>query len=105
MPDTPHDITITMPASELEMRHNSGSRYRLVAMPFMMPSAPPKVGGRWPLITAADYTDDNGPRQVLIETEALPGEGYEAYPNDKVVVIPVNPAASQTQQRQAATHA
>jgi len=99
------DITITMPAAELEMRHNSGSRYRLVALPFMKPSAPPKVGGRWPIITMADYAADDGRRQVLITTEALPDEAYEAYAKDKVVVIPVNPAAVQTQEQQAGTYA
>jgi hypothetical protein len=94
--------TITMTATELEMRHNSGSRFRLVALPFLRRSTPPKVGGRWPLITLVDYTDDAGPEQVGILTEATP-EGYEAYPGDKVVVIPVHPgqASRSAQAREA----
>lgn len=85
------DGAMRMEAHELEMRWRSGGRFRLVALTFMRPSKPPKVGGQWPLITAAGYAADDGPQQVLIATEALPDEVYEAYPKDVVVVIPVHP--------------
>jgi hypothetical protein len=97
------DFTITMSAAELKMRHNGGTRYRLVAMPYMEPSHPPKVGGRWPLITHVTRDRDlfrmiylacklrRPPQgQIYFSTEALPDEAYEAYPGDNVVVIPVN---------------
>ena len=95
------DGTIHMEAHELEMRWRSGGRFRLVALPFMRPATPPKVGGRWPLITAAGYAADGGPRQVLIATEALPDEVYEAYPKDVVVVIPVHPQQAERSTRTA----
>lgn len=85
------DGAIRMTAAELEMRFNSGGRFRLVALPFLRKSRPPKVGGQWPLITLVDYTDDSGPEQVAILTEALP-EAYGPFPGDMVVVIPVHPA-------------
>jgi hypothetical protein len=94
---------ITMTAAELELRHNGGNRFRLVALPFMRPSAPPKVAGQWPLITLVEPTADEGPQQILVSTEALPGEAYEAHAGDTLVVIPVHPeqAARSTQTREA----
>jgi hypothetical protein len=96
---------ITMTAAELEMRWRSGGRFRLVSLPFMRPSTPPKVAGQCPLITLVEPTADEGPQQILVSTEALPDEAYEAYPGDKVVVIPVHPAAAQEQREEALAHA
>ena len=89
------DIAITISAAELEMRHNGGGRYRLVAMLYMEPSEPPKVGGQWPIITEVCDTGSRLRPPILYSTEAAPGEAYEARPKDKVVVIPVNPATTQ----------
>lgn len=85
------DTAIRMQAAELAMRHNAGNRFRLVEMTYMTPSRPPQVGGRWPLIT--DVWLDKAWRRppFLYATEALPGEAYEAYPDDVVVVILVHP--------------
>lgn len=83
------DNAIRMQASELEMRYQSGSRFRLVAVGRMRP---PRAGGQWPLITLVDYTDDDGPLLVVVLTETTPEEGYGARPEDVVVVIPVHPA-------------
>lgn len=94
---------ITMTAAELEMRHNGGNRFRLVAMPYMTPSAPPKVGGQWPLITEVCDTGTRLRPPILYSTQALPGEAYEARPKDKVRVIPVHPtqASRSTRAREA----
>ena len=90
------DNAIRMQARELEMRYQSGGRFRLVAVGRMRP---PRVGGRWPLITLVDYTDDDGPLQVVVLTETTPEEGYGARPEDMVIVIPVHPEqASRTAQ-------
>lgn len=86
------DGAIRMTAAELEMRHNGGGRFRLVAMLYMEPSRPPKVGGQWPLITEVCRDRAFLRPPILYSTEALPGEAYEAYPKDEVVVIPVHPA-------------
>lgn len=83
---------IHMTARELEMRHNGGGRFRLVAMLYMEPSEPPKVSGQWPIITEVCNTGTKLRPPILYSTEALPGEAYEARPKDVVVVIPVYPA-------------
>lgn len=93
--------TIRIKAQELEMRFNSGGRFRLVSLPFLRPPTPPKVGGHWPLITTACCTADDGPSQIVIETQT---GLYEAYPHDDVVVIPVNPTTVYKSQ-QVATYA
>ena len=93
------DNAIRMQAQELEMRYQSGGRFRLVEMTYMKPSHPPQVGGRWPLITNVEQVKAWRRPPILYSTEALPGESYEAYPEDVVVVIPVHPEqASRTAQ-------
>lgn len=89
--DEPSGITMT--AAELEMRHNSGNRFRLRSMLYMEPSEPPKVGGQWPLITEVCDTGSRLRPPILYSTQALPGEAYEARAKDQVVVIPVHPKA------------
>lgn len=97
---------ITMTVAELEMRHNGGNRFRLRAMPYMVPSEPPKVGGQWPIITEVCDTGSRFRPPILYSTQAAPGEAYEARPKDKVRVIPVHPGvASRCQSGQAAAHA
>ena len=95
--------TITMTAAELEMRHNGGNRFRLVAMPYMKPSKPPKVGGQWPLITDVCDTGARLRPPILYSTQAAPGEAYEARPKDKVVVIPVRPHVASRARRERTT--
>jgi hypothetical protein len=92
--------TITMTATELEMRWQSGNRFRLVAMLYMTPSEPPKVGGQWPLITEVCDTGTRLRPPILYSTQAAPGEAYEARPKDKVVVIPVHPNVAMREQRE-----
>lgn len=93
------DNAIRMQARELAMRHNAGNRFRLVEMTYMKPSHPPQVGGRWPLITNVEQVKAWRRPPILYSTEALPGESYEAHPEDVVVVIPVHPEqASQAAQ-------
>jgi hypothetical protein len=82
------DNAIRMQAKELEMRYQSGGRFRLVAVGRMRP---PRMGDQWPLITLVDYTDDDGPLQVVVLTETTPEEGYGTRPQGMVVVIPVYP--------------
>lgn len=83
---------IVMEAHELVMRFASGSRFRLRDMLFRLPSEPPQVGGQWPRIVFAEYADDGHEVPILFGTEALPGEAYEAYTDDLLVVIPIPPA-------------
>ncbi|MGW4800923.1 hypothetical protein ACWEPC_51740 [Nonomuraea sp. NPDC004297] len=96
-------VAITMTAAELEMRHNSGNRFRLRAMPYMEPSEPPKVGGQWPIITDVCDTGSKLRPPILYSTQALPGEAYEARRNDKVKVIPIHPAQASRSARTAQT--
>ncbi|MFI7131555.1 hypothetical protein ACIBQ1_38175 [Nonomuraea sp. NPDC050153] len=84
--------SIEMEVHELVMRFASGGRFRLIAMLYMVPSEPPKVGGQWPRVLFAEYVNDGHEVPILFGTEALPGEAYEAFPNDQVVVIPIPPA-------------
>lgn len=83
--------SIAMDVHELVMRFASGGRFRLVAMLDMLPCEPPKVGGEWPRVLFAKYANDGHKVPILFGTEALPGEAYEAYPDDQVVVIPIPP--------------
>ncbi|SEU46502.1 hypothetical protein [Nonomuraea wenchangensis] len=84
--------SIAMDVHELVMRFASGGRFRLVAMLDVLPCEPPKVGGEWPRILFAEYVNDGYEAPILFGTEAQPGEAYEAYPTDRVVVIPIPPA-------------
>ncbi|TYB69766.1 hypothetical protein FXF51_06270 [Nonomuraea sp. PA05] len=84
------DITITMPASELEMRYRGGSMYRLVSMNGWHP---PRAGGRWPLILNVDHTADDGPPLVVVEIET-DTDAHGVPPSSKVKVIPVNPSGA-----------
>ena len=88
------EVAITISAAELEMRHNGGNRFRLVAMLYMEPSEPPKVGGQWPIITEVYDTGSRLRPPILYTTQASSGEAYEARRNDKVRVIPVQSGAA-----------
>lgn len=91
MPDSFEPEAIKMQAHELVMRFASGGRFRLRAMLFMLPSEPPKVDGDWPRVVFAEYANDGHEVPILFGTEALPGEAYEAYKDDEVMVIPIPP--------------
>lgn len=74
-------------ALDLHIAYVRGRRARLVAMPFLLPSRPPRADGLWPLITDVEYVADDGYPEVFFCIENRPGKAYEAYPADEVVVI------------------